>query len=167
MYAPKIQRPSPTIHKPLIQTKTEPSDSGPRQSPVSEPDIASIRNQLAQLINANAPWPDIRKTATELLKRSATEDMASWYAELCFLHSGVDESSNAVRHYLSWYSPDFYFQIHPKIREKIALFFLTKGWMEILGTTIFNSHHQERLRPVERKIYFLWLSFFSWASQRK
>ena len=84
--------------------------------------------------------------------------MASWYAELCFLHSGVDESSNAVRHYLSWYSPDFYFQIHPKIREKIALFFLTKGWMEILGTTIFNSHHQERLRPVERKIYFLWLA---------
>lgn len=158
MYAPRNQQPlsPPQRNKPL--PSDAPTQTASRHPAESPPDVGSIKKLLATQINQNSPWSDIRKTATELLKLRPTEETASWYTELCFLHSGVEEASNAVRHYLSWHTAEFYFQIHPKIREKIALYILDKGWLRVLGHTIFNSKHQNWLRPIERKIYFLWLA---------
>lgn len=121
-------------------------------------DPGRIQSLLNHLIAGNAAWEQIRPLALQLVSLKPSDKTAAWYCELCFLHGGPDEACQAVRHYMSWFSLDFYHQIHPRVRDRLAARFVTLGWRRQLGSFLSQSQSYEWFRKSEKGIYFLWLA---------
>ena len=116
-----------------------------------------LQRLLSQLIAKESPWVRLRPLALKVLSMAPSEKMAAWYCELCFLQAGVEEAAEAVRHYISWFSLDFYRQIHPRIREKVLSQLILKGCMAPLGSFLAQSSSEAWFRPLEKAVVFLWL----------
>jgi hypothetical protein len=115
---PTTSAPFEPQHLP-VQTSTSesflPQYSEP--SPIFADDEDSLAAKLRDLVNTGAPWQVVSEVCWQRFNSRPTPQKAAQFLEMAFVQASPDEMLQIFTHILSSGLKDFYWYLHPKLRD--------------------------------------------------
>jgi hypothetical protein len=120
-------------------------------------DAAQLRKIIAALVQSGGKWNQLQPLAWKLFELEPDDRHAAQMLELCALHGSRPDLVDLAG-LLVTAGKDFYFHLHPLVRERLTVILWAAGRFELVSAALMKLRESAQLLPAERLVVFLFLA---------